>query len=930
MEFQPTEHPHRRFNPLMGRHVLVSPHRTKRPWNGQVEPPHKERLPSYDEGCYLCPRNTRMGGHVNPPYKDTFVFNNDFPALLPDALPTNEGPVPPSSAATASMDSLFASEPTRGRCSVICFHPRHDLTLARMSVPEIVSVVQKWRDVYLAEGKFLLASGSPDGYVQIFENRGAMMGASAPHPHGQVWSLSYVPDEPATELENLKAYAAAHSKGANGVNGHTNGYTNGHANGYTNGHAAPCRGDGAPCLLCSYAHEEVQRGERVVAIDEEGGWVAVVPFWAVWPFETMVLPYKRHIPSLAQMTPAEDEGLARVLKTLLVRYDNLFKNPFPYSMGLHQAPIAPVDPDSDPSHAHFHFYPPLLRSASVRKFLVGFEMLGEAQRDLTAEQAAARLRSLDDIHYHDIESRAVSRVPSPEGKPRTSPLKPKDEAEVRNADRPIPLFKDLAEVYPTSGVLREGKRWDSLTTQFKERYNAVASHVVRAPGRVNILGEHVDYSLFPVLPAAIEQDILIALRVRNDNTVRVANSLPSFKPAEFSLSHNGQAWDAGLVPPKDGGGWENYLKVALLECLERFFPNGGKPAGLDVLITGNVPPGAGLSSSAAMVVSSVLLFLTANNLVDKVTKGDVVAMAIASEHRMGLRTGGMDQAASALSLKGSLLHLSFDPKLETEPVPLPSGLAVVITNSLAPHSLADSAPERYNLRVVEVLCASRLLLHAWGIDPPPSRQVGEDRRIWLKETLDMLGKKASYPELYQQALDALPSVLGAHPEGWTQEQMVAVSGMRPGCFQKTYLDFVPVRAERFKLLQRAEHTFAESLRVERFVQLCKSKNECKEVGAELGQLINASHESLRDLFECTVPEVEALRDVCLRHGALGARQTGGGWGGAVISLLPVGEVAGFLEKVKRDYAPYASLSAEELDEAVFATLPGVGAGVYTV
>ncbi|KLT46257.1 galactose-1-phosphate uridylyltransferase [Cutaneotrichosporon oleaginosum] len=347
MEFQPTEHPHRRFNPLIGRHVLVSPHRTKRPWNGQVEPPHKEKLPSYEEGCYLCPGNTRMGGHVNPRYKDTYVFANDFPALLPDALPVN----------TASIESLFSSEPTRGRCSVICFHPRHDLTLARMSVPEIVSVVQKWRDVYIAEGKFLRESGSPDGYVQIFENRGSMMGASAPHPHGQVWTLSYVPDEPATELKNLKAYTATHS---------------------------------------NYAHEEVQRGERVVALDEEGGWVAVVPFWAVWPFETMVLPYKRHIPSLAQMTPAEDEGLARVLKALLVRYDNLFKNPFPYSMGLHQAPLAPENPDSDAAHAHFHFYPPLLRSASVRKFLVGFEMLGETQRDLTAEQAAARLRELEE------------------------------------------------------------------------------------------------------------------------------------------------------------------------------------------------------------------------------------------------------------------------------------------------------------------------------------------------------------------------------------------------------------------------------------------------------------------------------------------------------------------------------------------------------
>lgn len=449
-----------------------------------------------------------------------------------------------------------------------------------------------------------------------------MMGASAPHPHGQVWSLSYVPDEPATELENLVAYAKA-----NGYKGKSNG--NGPAlvngvNGSASDSGAPCRGDGEPCLLCAYAHAEVLKGERVVALDEESGWVALVPFWAVWPFETMVLPYKRHIPSLAEQTEAEDEGLARVMKALLVKYDNLFRNPFPYSMGLHQAPLAPEAPESDPAHVHFHFYPPLLRSASVRKFLVGFEMLGEAQRDLTAEQAAARLRDLDDVHYHDIESRAVSRAGSPDGlkplaaagtpavrqmpEPKSSP-EPKEK---RNADLPIPQFKDLADVYPANTVLREGKRWDDLTQQFKCAYGEAPSHIVRAPGRVNILGEHVDYSLFPVLPAAIEQDILIAMRVTSSKEprVRVANTHKAFKPAEFALKHTGKEWDAGLVPPKDGGGWENYLKVAILECLERFFP-GGKPkgvkadgpVGVDVLITGNVPHGAGLSVSPSLACS---------------------------------------------------------------------------------------------------------------------------------------------------------------------------------------------------------------------------------------------------------------------------------------------------------------------------------------
>lgn len=238
-----------------------------------------------------------------------------------------------------------------------------------------------------------------------------MMGASAPHPHGQVWTLSYTPDEPATELANLEAYAQRTAKPKANGHAHTNGCCPDDAaapaalaNG-TGGHydaSAPCRGDGAPCLLCGYAASEVKRGERVVALD--GGWVAVVPFWAVWPYEIMVLPYNRHIPSIAEMTPEEDASLARVLKAVLVRYDNLFNCPFPYSMGLHQAPLPPLDPATNAAHTHFHFYPPLLRSASVRKFLVGFEMLGEAQRDLTAEQAAARLRSTEDVHYLEKDS----------------------------------------------------------------------------------------------------------------------------------------------------------------------------------------------------------------------------------------------------------------------------------------------------------------------------------------------------------------------------------------------------------------------------------------------------------------------------------------------------------------------------------------------
>jgi galactokinase len=247
---------------------------------------------------------------------------------------------------------------------------------------------------------------------------------------------------------------------------------------------------------------------------------------------------------------------------------------------------------------------------------------------------------------------------------------------------------------------------------------------------------------------------------------------------------------------------------------------------------------------------------------------------------------------------------------------------------MAPHALADSAPERYNLRVVEVLCASRLLLHAWGVDAAKGVS-GEQGRIWLRQALEMLGRQGSDAEVYQHALDAVPSVLGVHPQGWTRDDMVQASGLPADDFEKTYLDFVPVRAERFQLAKRAQHTFEESLRVPRFTALCEGAGS-PDVAKELGDLLNASHISLRDLFDATVPEVENLRDLCLANGALGSRQTGGGWGGAVISLLPVDEVPGFLERITQQYEPFTKLSSEQLKDAAFATLPGCGAGIYAI
>ncbi|MDX2141612.1 MAG: UDP-glucose--hexose-1-phosphate uridylyltransferase [Chloroflexota bacterium] len=340
--FNPSEHPHRRLNLLNGEYVLVSPHRTKRPWQGQVERPPQTELPQYDPKCYLCPGNERANGERNPQYDSTFVFTNDFAALLPD-VPTYH----------SKPGSLFQIESVRGTARVLCFSPRHDLTLARMALPDIRRVVDMW-------AQQVEELGETYDWVQVFENRGEAMGASNPHPHGQVWASDFLPNEAAREDRNQSYYFDTY-------------------------------GD---VLLVEYAKAEIERDERVVALNDH--WVAVVPFWAVWPFETLVLP-RRHTLRMPDLDEAQRDGLADVLKRLLTRYDNLFEVPFPYSMGWHGAPT--MHGDYRHWQLHAHFYPPLLRSATVRKFMVGYEMLAEAQRDITPEQAAARLKDVSEVHY---------------------------------------------------------------------------------------------------------------------------------------------------------------------------------------------------------------------------------------------------------------------------------------------------------------------------------------------------------------------------------------------------------------------------------------------------------------------------------------------------------------------------------------------------
>lgn len=339
------EHPHRRFNALTGDWILVSPHRTKRPWQGKQEAASAAQRPSYDPKCYLCPGNERAGGEKNPQYETTFVFDNDFAAILKEkGAPASDG------------HPLFKSEQVSGTCRVICFSPRHDLTLPQMSLEAIGSVIDLWGDQ-------VTELGTKYRWVQVFENKGDIMGCSNPHPHGQIWASDFLPNEPAKEDQQQRAHSEQ---------------------------------NGSPLLL-DYLEREVQDGERVVVQNEH--WVGLVPYWATWPYEMLLLP-RQHVLRLPDLKPEQRTSLAEALKRLLTRYDNLFQTSFPYSMGWHGAPTA-TDDDCSHWQLHAHFYPPLLRSATVKKFMVGYEMLGEAQRDITPEQAAQTLRDQTEIHFKE-------------------------------------------------------------------------------------------------------------------------------------------------------------------------------------------------------------------------------------------------------------------------------------------------------------------------------------------------------------------------------------------------------------------------------------------------------------------------------------------------------------------------------------------------
>jgi UDPglucose--hexose-1-phosphate uridylyltransferase len=348
--FDLSTHPHRRLNVLTGEWVLVSPHRTKRPWQGRIENSGSDLRESYDPSCYLCPGNKRASGEVNPAYKSTYVFVNDFSALLP-ATPDGEH----------NHRSLLVAQSEPGICRVVCFSPRHDLSFAEMGADDIQNVVELWAKEFEELGAI------PEiNHIQIFENKGELMGCSNPHPHGQIWAQHSIPTEPAKEIFRMEDHLRTHGS----------------------------------CLLCDYLSLELKEQERIVFGNDD--FVVMVPFWAVWPFETIIIP-KRHVPCIGELAESERRSFADAIKRMTTRYDNIFQIQFPYSAGLHQSPTD--GREHAEYHAHTHFYPPLLRSASIKKFMVGYEMLANPQRDITPEASAERLRNFSDLHYRKNEQK---------------------------------------------------------------------------------------------------------------------------------------------------------------------------------------------------------------------------------------------------------------------------------------------------------------------------------------------------------------------------------------------------------------------------------------------------------------------------------------------------------------------------------------------
>ncbi|TFK36667.1 Galactokinase [Crucibulum laeve] len=552
------------------------------------------------------------------------------------------------------------------------------------------------------------------------------------------------------------------------------------------------------------------------------------------------------------------------------------------------------------------------------------------------------------------------------------------------AEEHIPVYTTLQDLYGGLGTsLDHALRWNNLAEEFEKRFGREPAYIARAPGRVNLIGEHIDYALFGVLPMAVERDILIACAPRPvvaspDAEVQhapggvIAENLHSkytrqmFAPEvkkKYEQTEVGEdqvhveGWHLDINTKELR--WESYVKAGYYGVLSHYFPSasanavesGKHPVPVDLLVTGSVPAGSGLSSSAAMVVASTLAFLAVNGkLSDSATaatdhqlsKGELVKMSMENEKRVGVNSGGMDQAASVMSDSSSALYITFYPTLKAAPVRLPPGAVFVCANSLVVSDKAVTAKSRYNLRVVETLVGARILARALGI------QVGEKEKITYREVVGRFAGEKHREELDAAVLMQLLTRMGDEeidvlkPKGLTgsldeqlgvtMDEMIEMSGLSKEVFNEVYLSWVEVEANHFQLYKRAKHVFGEAFRVLQFRQVCieamggSGIDDAAE--QEIGTLMNDSQDSCNELFECSCPELNELTRLALESGAYGSRLTGAGWGGCTVSLVPGEQVGRFIKRIRDSYGPYKDLESDALSEVIFATRPSSGACVY--
>ncbi|KAF8318378.1 galactokinase gal [Clavulina sp. PMI_390] len=512
-------------------------------------------------------------------------------------------------------------------------------------------------------------------------------------------------------------------------------------------------------------------------------------------------------------------------------------------------------------------------------------------------------------------------------------------------DVAITSFTSVSDIYddPNTAAIQT-HRWDHLISEFSKRFGRAPTQVCRAPGRVNLIGEHIDYALFGVFPAAVDRDILIACAPRSDSSEIRAQNLDGEKyaPQTFTATRIGDAAGAvkgdawALEIDKTKLRWESYVKAGYFGVLNKFFAEAGsEPVGVDLLVTGAVPAGSGLSSSAAMVVASTLTFLAMNDKLSSMAKGDLVEMSVHNEKRVGVNSGGMDQSASVLSLSKQGLYISFYPKLAPTQIPLAvtsPATSLVIANSLVVADKVVSAKYHYNLRVVETLVGARVLAKGLGIE------VGPTEKITLREVLAEYMGSSRHDLSWKEDVGALEiglqkidqevqKIMGKHEAGLTFEEMVEASGLSVEDFKELYLSSSEVEATHFHLYKRTLHVFRESLRVLQFRKISlEAPPNAPDTHLRLGALLNESHASCRDLFDCSCPELDQLTHLARNAGAWGSRLTGAGWGGCSVSMVTEAEVPAFIEKISQEYPPYKGLSKEQLEQVIFATKPGSGAG----